>query len=492
MFAMQNNRLALVKRALLDPAQLSEEKLQSVFHRILKKGVDEAEFYFQASCSECWQLEAVGDQPGMIKTANFNQDQGVGIRVISGEKTGLAYSNSLTLSALESATSAASSVARYGNYIQSPPIKIPGYSQHALYSIENPIESVSTENKIALLNELESCIRACDARVTQINISLAASYDIIFLFVNTGYIAADVRPMVRLSINVIVQDHHGRCEQGHAGGGGRTDYQHFRRNNFAQQLAKEAVNQAVQNLDAICAPAGTMPVVLGPGWPGILLHEAIGHGLEADANRKGSSAFSGRIGERVASDVCTVVDDGTLSERRGSLNIDDEGTATQRTVLIENGILKSYLYDKLNARLMGAQSTGNGRRQSYAHLPIPRMTNTFMLPGKYDPQEIIASVDKGLYADSFSGGQVDTTSGKFVFSANGAYLIEKGKLTRRVKGASLIGHGPEVLTKVSMVGHDLALDSGLGTCGKDGQYVPVGVGQPTLKIDALTVGGTET
>lgn len=492
MFAMQNNRLALVKRALLDPAQLSEEKLQSVFRRILKKGIDEAEFYFQASCSEYWQLEAIGDQPGMIKTANFNQDQGVGIRVISGEKTGLAYSNSLALSALESATSAASSVARYGNYVQSSPIKIPGYSEHTLYSVENPIQSMSTEDKVALLNELESCIRACDSRVTQINISLAASYDIIFLFVNTGYIAADIRPMVRLSVNVIVQDQHGRCEQGYSGGGGRTDYQYFHRNNFAQRLAQEAVNQAVQNLDAVCAPAGTMPVVLGPGWPGILLHEAIGHGLEADANRKGGSAFSGRIGERVASDACTVVDDGTLSERRGSLNIDDEGTATQRTVLIENGILKSYLYDKLNARLMGAQSTGNGRRQSYAHLPIPRMTNTFMLPGQYDPQEIIASVDKGLYADSFSGGQVDTTSGKFVFSANGAYLIEKGKLTRRVKGASLIGHGPEVLTKVSMVGHDLELDTGLGTCGKDGQYVPVGVGQPTLKINALTVGGTET
>lgn len=360
----------------------------------------------------------------------------------------------------------------------------------SLYAPADPLASLPDADKVALLERVEAEARRQDPRVKQVMASLSGVQEAVLVVRSDGVLAADIRPLVRLNVSVIVEQD-GRREQGTAGGGGRTVYQYFFDNDLALGYAREAVRQALVNLEAAEAPAGTMQVVLGPGWPGILLHEAIGHGLEGDFNRKGTSAFAGRVGQRVASEQCTVVDDGTLPGRRGSLNIDDEGTPTQKTVLIENGILRGYMQDAMNARLMGVAPTGNGRRESYAHMPMPRMTNTYMLAGKYDPQEIIASVDKGLYAVNFGGGQVDITSGKFVFSASEAYLIEKGKITRPVKGATLIGNGPDVLTRVSMVGNDLELDSGVGTCGKEGQSVPVGVGQPTLRIDGLTVGGTQ-
>lgn len=472
----------LARKVLLEPAGLNENQLEGILGDILGYEVDRADLYFQSVRSESWRLE-----DGIVKEGHHDIRRGVGARAISGEKTGFAYSDDIVLPALIEATAAARSIAQQGkNTITRVWHPIRG---HHLYPIEDPLDSLPASEKIALLHRVDAEARKQDPRVTQVNVSLAGTHEVILILDSDGKIAADIRPLVRMSVSVIVEEK-GRREQGSDGGGGRGSYHMFFENDKAVNLAREAVRQAVVNLSAKPAPAGTMPVVLGPGWPGVLLHEAVGHGLEGDFNRKGTSAFSGRLGERVASPVCTVVDDGTLASRRGSLNIDDEGTPTQKTVLIEKGILKGYLQDKLNAKLMGMAPTGNGRRESYAHLPLPRMTNTYMLPGPYHPDDIIASIDKGLYAVNFSGGQVDITSGKFVFSASEAYLIENGKITHPVKGATLIGHGPEVLTKVSMLGNDLKLDAGIGTCGKDGQSVPVGVGQPTVKIDALTVGGT--
>jgi TldD protein len=472
----------LARQLLLEPAELNENQLERILNDILGYQIDRADLYFQSVRLESWQLE-----DGIVKEGIHDIRRGVGARAISGEKTGFAYSDDIVLPALIEATTAARSIAQQGkNAITKVWHPISG---HQLYPITDPLDTLPTSEKIALLHRVDKEARKQDPRVTQVNVNLAGMHEVIFILDSDGKIAADIRPLVRMNVSVIVEDK-GQREQGSDGGGGRADYSMFLENETALDLARNAVRQAIVNLSAKPAPAGTMPVVLGPGWPGVLLHEAVGHGLEGDFNRKGTSAFAGRVGERVASPVCTVVDDGTLASRRGSLNIDDEGTPTQRTVLIEKGILKGYLQDKLNAKLMGTSSTGNGRRESYAHLPLPRMTNTYLLPGPYQPDEIIASVDKGLYAVNFSGGQVDITSGRFVFSASEAYLIENGKITHPVKGATLIGDGPEVLTKVSMLGNDLKLDAGVGTCGKEGQSVPVGVGQPTVKVDALTVGGT--
>lgn len=478
-----NNLLTIARHALLEPAGLTDHQLQEILGKILGPAVDNADLYFQASRAESWALE-----DGIIKGGSFHIDRGVGVRAMSGEKTGFAYSDDVVLPALEQAAQAAGSIARQGG---SGIIKAwnKGQGGHELYLPIDPLTTLDEQGKIALLRLVDEEARRLDPRITHVNVSLSGEQDVILVMASDGNMAADVRPLVRLNVSVIAEQN-GRREQGYAGGGGRTGYEYFLDTEKILGYAREAVRQAILNLEAVAAPAGTMPVVLGPGWPGVLLHEAVGHGLEGDFNRKGSSAFSGRVGERVAAPLCTVVDDGTMPGRRGSLNIDDEGTPSQRTVLIENGILKGYLQDKLNARLMGVASTGNGRRESYSHLPMPRMTNTYMLPGPYTPEEIIASVKKGIYAANFAGGQVDITSGKFVFSTCEAYLIEDGKITKPVKGATLIGNGPDVLTKVSMLGNDLQLDSGIGICGKEGQSVPVGVGQPTVKIDALTVGGT--
>lgn len=474
--------LEIARKDLLDPAGLTDNQLQTVLGGVLGNAVDNADLYFQSTCSEAWVLE-----DGIIKGGSYNIDRGVGVRAMSGEKTGFAYSDDIVMPALDQAARAARSISKQGGQ---QAIKAWAWnSGHTLYLPVNPLGSLNENEKVALMQRVDAHARQQDPRVIQVNVSLAAEYETVLIMASDGHLAADVRPMVRLNVSVVVEQN-GRREQGYAGGGGRVDYKTFTENDLALTYAREAVRQALVNLDAIEAPAGTMPVVLGPGWPGVLLHEAVGHGLEGDFNRKGTSVFSGRIGEQVASSLCTVVDDGTLPGRRGSLNVDDEGVATQRTILIENGILRNYLQDKRNARLMGMTSTGNGRRESYAHLPMPRMTNTYMLPGKSEPQEIIGSVKKGIYAVNFGGGQVDITSGKFVFSASEAYLIEDGKITAPVKGATLIGNGPEVLNRVSMVGNDLQLDTGIGVCGKDGQSVPVGVGQPTLRVDALTVGGT--
>ena len=477
------NIIATAQHLLLEPAGITEQQLQAVLSSLLNHHVDNADLYFQARRSESWVLE-----DGIIREGSYNIDKGVGVRAMSGEKTGFAYSDDIVLPALEQAAMAARSIARQGGEQQVQVWNKPTSIQ-PLYLPIDPLMSISEQDKLALLRQVDAEARRLDPRITQVNVSLVGVHDIVLIAASDGTFMADVRPLVRLNVSVIAEQQ-GQREQGFAGGGGREGYTYFMEENRALSYAQEAVHQALLNLEASPAPAGTMPVVLGAGWPGVLLHEAIGHGLEGDFNRKGSSAFTGRIGERVAAPGCTIVDDGTLANRRGSLNIDDEGTPTQRTVLIEKGILKGYMQDKLNARLMKTQSTGNGRRESYAHLPMPRMTNTYMLPGAYAPEEIIASVEKGIYAANFAGGQVDITSGKFVFSACEAYLIENGKITRPVKGATLIGNGPDVLTKVSMIGNDLKLDSGIGTCGKEGQSVPVGVGQPTLKVDALTVGGT--
>ena len=411
------------------------------------------------------------------------------MRAVSGEKTGFAYSDEIVLPALAQSARAARAIAHGsgGGKIQAWRAR----KSHDLYASVDPLASLSEQQRISLLESVDTFARALDPRVKEVNVGLSGEYTRVMMVASDGTFSADVRPLVRLNVSVIVEQN-GRREQAGAGGGGRYDYGYFQEQDRACGYAREAVRRALVNLESGEAPAGAMTVVLGPGWPGVLLHEAIGHGLEGDFNRKGSSAFAGRMGEVVASSLCTVVDDGTLPNRRGSLNVDDEGVPTQRTVLIEDGVLAGYLQDKLNARLMGVAPTGNGRRESYAHLPMPRMTNTYMLPGPHTPEEIIASVDRGLYAVNFGGGQVDITSGKFVFSASEAYLIEKGKVTRPVKGATLIGNGPDILTRVSMVGDDLALDEGVGTCGKEGQSVPVGVGQPTLRVDELTVGGTGT
>src|SRR3990167_8866612 len=479
-----NDVLEIAKRDLLDPAGLTDNQLHQVINQLAGPQIDYADLYFQSSCSETWELE-----DGIIKGGSFDIDRGVGVRATSGEKTGFAYADDIILPALIQAASAAKSIVKQG-----ADTTVKAWSKksgHDLYLPINPLHSLSETDKVSLMQRVDRYIRAKDTRIVQVNLSLAGEYETILVMASDGHLAADVRPLVRFNVSVIVEQN-GRRESGYAGGGGRFDYQHFIVDDLAFQFADEALRQALVNLDAIDAPAGTMTVVLGPGWPGVLLHEAVGHGLEGDFNRKGISAYSGRMGQRVASPLCTVVDNGTLPGRRGSLNMDDEGVATQYNVLIEKGKLCRYMMDKRNARLMGVQSTGNGRRESYAHLPMPRMTNTYMLPGESDPNEIIASVKKGLYAVNFGGGQVDITSGKFVFSASEAYLIENGKIGAPVKGATLIGNGPDVLTKVSMVGNDLKLDSGVGTCGKDGQSVPVGVGQPTLRVDELTVGGTKS
>ena len=470
-------------QVLLEPTGLSDHALTRTINQVMGAKIDYADLYFQHSRQESWSLDE-----GVVKSGSYNIDQGVGVRAVSGEKTGFAYSDEIILPALIDAADTARTIARSGG--NDSAIKVRPHDQPIarLYQPLNPPASMRDEDKVALLKEVEQTARAMDSRITQVMVSLAGLHDVVMVVRSDGILAADIRPLVRMSVQVIVEQN-GRLEQGSAGGGGRYDYEFFTASNRAHGYAQEAVRQALVALDSREAPAGEMVVVLGPGWPGILLHEAIGHGLEGDFNRKGASAFSGRIGEKVASELCTVVDDGTIANRRGSLSIDDEGTPGQNTVLIENGILTGYMQDNLNARLMGMAPTGNGRRESYVHLPMPRMTNTYMHNGKQAPEEIIASVDKGLYAVNFGGGQVDITSGKFVFSASEAYRIEKGKVTCPVKGATLIGNGPEVLTRVSMVGNDMALDSGVGVCGKDGQSVPVGVGQPTMRIDRLTVGG---
>lgn len=476
--------LEIVRHDLLDPAGLSDKELHRVIHQLAGPNIDYADLYFQSTYSESWVLE-----DSIIKGGSFDIDRGVGVRAMSGEKTGFAYADDIVMPALLQAAHAARSIAKQGGEQAVQAFhKLPG---HNLYQPINPLHSLSEKDKVSLLQRVDQYIRQKDARVIQVNVSLVGEYETILVMASDGHLAADIRPLVRFNINLIVEQN-GRRESGYAGGGGRFDYQHFLAGDLAFEYADEALRQALVTLEAIEAPAGPMVVVLGPGWPGVLLHEAVGHGLEGDFNRKGISAYSGRMGKRVASELCTIVDNGTLPNRRGSLNIDDEGTPTQNNVLIENGILRNYMMDKRNARLMGLKSTGNGRRESYAHLPIPRMTNTYMLPGQSVPEEIIASVKNGLYAVNFGGGQVDITSGKFVFSASEAYLIENGKIGAPVKGATLIGNGPDVLNKVSMVGNDLKLDTGIGICGKDGQSVPVGVGQPTLRIDELTVGGTRS
>lgn len=476
--------VTLAKNALLEPAGLGNQDIETLMGKLCSMKIDYADMYFQYSCHESWSLEE-----GRVKSGSYNQTRGVGVRAISGEKTGFAYSDAILLPSLSNAVDAARSIAKQGTG-KSMALSWPEKPGLALYSSASPVQSLGDTDKVQLLEQVDKAARKLDPRIKQVTASLSGVHEIVLIARSDGDMVADIRPLVRLNVNVIVEQN-GRREQGSSGGGGRFGYQYFLEDNRIDHYAKEAVDQALTNLDATGSPAGEMQVVLGPGWPGILLHEAIGHGLEGDFNRKGTSAFSNRIGEQVASPLCTVVDDGTIADRRGSMNVDDEGTETQSTILIEKGILRNYMQDTLNARLMGVSPTGNGRRESYAHLPMPRMTNTYMFAGETPPEEIIASVKKGLYAKNFGGGQVDITSGKFVFSASEAYLIENGKIGRPVKGATLIGNGPDVLTRVSMVGNDLKLDPGVGTCGKEGQSVPVGVGQPTLRIDGLTVGGTQ-
>ncbi len=473
--------LDTAERCLLAPFDLSTIKLERVFGTLFGHRLDYADLYFQYGRSEAWSLEE-----GIVKSGSFNIEQGVGVRAISGEKTAFAYSDEISLPALNAAATATRAIAAQGASRLMPMLR--GRGPRVLYAPDDPLASLSDTDKVSLLERLERFARDEDPRVVEVMAHLVGSYEVVMVARSDGHLAADVRPLTRVSITVIADDK-GRREQGSSGGGGRFGYAYFTDEQL-RDYAQRAVHQARVNLAARPAPAGTMTVVLGPGWPGILLHEAVGHGLEGDFNRKGSSTFSGRIGERVASPGVTVIDDGTIPNRRGSLSIDDEGNPTQRNVLIEDGVLVGYMQDSLNARLSGVPVTGNGRRESFAHLPMPRMTNTYMLNGGRDPAEIIASVKKGLYAANFGGGQVDITSGKFVFSAAEAYMIENGKLGHPVKGATLIGNGPDALTRISMIGNDLALDTGVGTCGKDGQSVPVGVGQPTLRIDGLTVGGT--
>jgi TldD protein len=473
--------MADAERLLLGPSDLDGRKLSQVLAAIHARHVDFADLYFQHSRYESWSLEE-----GIVKSGSFNIDRGVGVRAVAGDKQAFAYSDDISLPALEEAASAVRAIGRQGSSAVAP-LGRPG-AVRALYAHDDPVASLPEGEKVALLTRLEQMARARDSRVAQVMASLTGEHETVLIARSDGLVVGDVRPLVRMSLTVIVEEN-GRREQGYAGGGGRSGYAHFD-DATLESYARRAVDCALVNLAARPAPAGTMTVVLGNGWPGILLHEAIGHGLEGDFNRKGTSAFSGRVGQRVGAPGVTVVDDGTIPGRRGSLNLDDEGHPTQRTVLIEDGILRGYMQDRLNARLMDVAPTGNGRRESFAHLPMPRMTNTLMLPGDRDPAEIIASVKSGLYAPNFGGGQVDITSGKFVFSAAEAWVIEDGKLTYPVKGATLIGNGPDALTRVTMIGNDLELDTGVGTCGKDGQSVPVGVGQPTLRIDGLTVGGT--
>jgi TldD protein len=476
--------LEIAQQHLLDNSGLEVNDVQKTLDQLMNHDIDDADLYFESSHAESWVLE-----DGIVREGSHSIDQGVGVRAISGEKTGFAYSDEIVLPALTNAASAARAIARSGGdgklqawKKQQPP---------ALYTTSDPLASINAKDKVDLLKRIDKEARKKDPRIKQVMVGLTGVHTTVLVAASDGTFAADIRPLVRLNVNVIVEEN-GRLEKGGSGGGGRFGYNYFLENNMYSNYIDEAVEQALINLDAVAAPAGTMTVVLGPGWPGILLHEAIGHGLEGDFNRKKTSAFSGRIGERVATPEVTGVDDGTIANRRGSLNVDDEGTPTECTTLIERGVLRGYIQDKHNAKLMGMKPTGNGRRESYAHLPMPRMTNTYMLGGDHAPEEIIASVNKGIYAVQFGGGQVDITNGKFVFSASQAYLIENGKVTSPVKGATIIGNGPDVLTRVSMVGNDMQLDSGIGTCGKDGQSVPVGVGQPTIRINDITVGGTIT
>lgn len=478
-----NELMQQVENELLTAKGLSANDVSKAIDDMLGRDVEYGEVYIQSARAESFGLE-----DGIVKDGAFSVDAGIGVRALAGEKTGFAYCEDIRSDGLQKAAAAAKSVAATGR--RGPAAALAVVTADALYSIQDPISSLSQEQKIALLQQVDKTARAADPRVKEVNVRVAANHSSMLVMASDGTLSADIRPLVRLDVSVIVEEK-GRRERGNAGGGGRTDLAFVAAGAWADDLAREAVRMAMVNLQAIDAPAGPMPVVLGPGWPGVLLHEAVGHGLEGDFNRKGSSAFSGRVGEQVASSLCSVVDDGTLAERRGSLSVDDEGTPTQQTMLIENGVLRGYMQDKLNARLMNVAPTGNGRRQSYAHVPMPRMTNTYMLPGQDDPEDIIKSVQRGVYAVNFGGGSVDITSGRFVFSATEAYLIEEGKVTAPIRGATLIGNGPEVMTKVSMVGNDLQLDAGVGVCGKDGQSVPVGVGQPTLKVDEIIVGGTQ-
>src|ERR1700674_1761870 len=473
---------AVAEKMILAPSGLDERRLSQVLDTLMSRGVDYADLYFELSREESWSLE-----DGIVKDGSHSIEQGVGVRAIRGEKPGFAYTAEVLLPALLEASDAARAIARSGGRNAVKTWQRP--LTHRLYLPLDPLDAIKDEDKVAWLMRIDADTRRLDPRVKQVMASLAAVHEIVLIASSDGTLAADVRPLVRVNVSVIVEQN-GRREQGYSGGGGRFGLDELLRGDEPFAHGREAVRQALVNLEAGAAPAGSMTVGLGPGGQGILLHEAIGHGLEGDFNRKGTSAFSNRIGQKVAAEEITVVDDGTLARRRGSLNIDDEGTPTQCTTLIEDGVLRGYIQDKLNARLMGAQPTGNGRRESFAHLTLPRMTNTYMRPGPHDPQEIIRSVERGIYAVNFGGGQVDITSGKFVFSASEAYAIENGKLGAPLKGATLIGNGPDVLTRVSMVGNDLKLDDGVGTCGKDGQSVPVGVGQPTLRIEGLTVGGT--
>ncbi len=478
-----------VEQTLLTDSHIDDEILSKTLKSMMGRQVDYADLYFQASQHESWVLE-----DGIVKEGSYNIERGVGVRAISGEKTGFAYSDDISPDALQQAADAAKGIADSGTGAT-----VKAFSRQApiqVYQSVEPLGSLTQEQKIDLLHQVEAHARQVDSRVTQVIASISGVYETVLVSASDGTYGTDIRPLVRLNCSVLVEDN-GKRERASAGGGARTDYSYFfdieEGDNKARYLryAEESVRQALVNLVAIEAPAGTFPVVLGAGWPGVLLHEAVGHGLEGDFNRKGSSAFSGKVGQQVTSELCTIVDDGTLANRRGSVSIDDEGTPGQYNTLIENGILKGYMQDKHNASLMGVKPTGNGRRESYAHLPMPRMTNTYMLAGQSSPEDIIKSVKKGIFAPNFAGGQVDITSGKFVFTSSEAYLIEDGKITSPVKGATLIGNGPEAMKKISMVGNDLKLDAGVGVCGKDGQSVPVGVGQPTLKIDEMTIGGTQ-
>ena len=476
-------RLAIAKTLLLEPFGLDETKLALALRTIGEHRIDDADLYFQYTRSEGWSLEE-----GIVKTGSFSIDQGVGVRAVSGEKTAFAYSDDISEASLLDAARTVRSISSAGRSarIKAPTRKIA--SSRSLYNGVDPISTLDSTAKVELLGRVEKLARARDPRVSQVMAGLASEYDVVLVARADGTLAADVRPLVRLSVTVIAEQN-GRREMGSGGGGGRFGLAYFDDAHIAEYV-EQAVSAALVNLESRAAPAGEMTVVLGPGWPGILLHEAIGHGLEGDFNRKGSSAFSGRIGQRVAAKGVTVLDDGTIADRRGSLNVDDEGNPSQRNVLIEDGILKGYIQDSMNARLMGVAPTGNGRRESYAAVPMPRMTNTYMLGGDKTSEEIVAGLERGLYATNFGGGQVDITSGKFVFSASEAFWVENGKIQYPVKGATLIGNGPDALTRVSAIGNDMRLDSGIGVCGKEGQSVPVGVGQPTLRIDGLTVGGT--
>ena len=471
----------LSNKFILDPAGISHDNLSTIMNKIHNKNIDYADLYFQYSKNEFWSLE-----DGQVKNGSYSIDQGVGIRSVSDEKTAFTYSDDISLSILNDSLKIISSIEKQGQSASMPTPKKP--SRKKIYTYNDPIARLDSQKKIDLLEKIESIAKSIDKRVIKVSASLAAQYEVVLIQNYFGQLIEDIRPLIRLSVSVI-SELDGKREQGSSGGGGRYLLDYFT-DEILEDYAKKAVKQSLVNLDARPAPAGSMTVVLGSGWPGILLHEAIGHGLEGDFNRKGTSAFSNMMGKQVAAKGITVVDDGTIENRRGSLNVDDEGNTTQKTVLIEDGILVGYLQDTLNARLMNMPVTGNGRRESYAHSPMPRMTNTYMPNGKYDPKEIISSVGNGLYAENFGGGQVDITSGKFVFSASEAWMIKDGKLDYPVKGATIIGNGPDILKEVSMVGNDMNLDSGVGTCGKDGQSVPVGVGQPTLKIDNIIVGGT--